>query len=214
MVPKLKVFRIYWNLGNSIFRISRSRFWCQILISLNIYHLFVLNWSQKCSEFIEIEHIQYFKYANLEFDVKMVFMKYLPPFRAELVPKWKMLRIYWNLGTFDISKITISILLSKIIFTKYVPLVRPKLIPKLKVLRIYWNWAHSIFQICQSRVWCQKWFLWNIYHLLGPNWSQNEKYSGFIEIWVHLIFRIALSWFCCQKLFSLNTYHLFGPKWS
>ena len=78
LVPKLKMFRIYWNLGNSIFRISRSRFWCQILISLNIYHLFVLNWSQnqKCSEFIEIEHIQYFKYANLEFDVKMVFMKY------------------------------------------------------------------------------------------------------------------------------------------
>ena len=160
LVPKLKMFRIYWNLGNSIFRISRSRFWCQILISLNIYHLFVLNWSQnqKCSKFIEIEHIQYFKYANLEFDVKMVFMKYLPPVRAELVPKWKMLRIYWNLGTFDISKITISILLSKVIFTKYVPLVRPKLIPKLKVLRIYWNSAHSIFQICQSRVWCKNGF--------------------------------------------------------
>ena len=97
----------------------------------------------------------------------MVFMKYLPPVRPKLVPKWKILRIYWNLGTFDIPNSPILILLSKIIFIKYVPLVRPKMILKLKVLRIYWNLAHSIFQICQSGFWCQKWFLWNIYQLPG-----------------------------------------------
>ena len=78
-----------------------------------------------------------------------------------------MLRIYWNLGTFDISNIPILILMSKIIFIKYVPLVRPKLIPKLKVLRIYRNLARSIFQVCQIGFWCQKWFLWNIYQLPG-----------------------------------------------
>ena len=78
-----------------------------------------------------------------------------------------MLRIYWNLGTFDISNIPISILMSKIIFIKYVPLAQPKLILDLKLLRVYWNVAHSIFQICQSGFWCQKWFLWNIYQLPG-----------------------------------------------
>ena len=29
---------------------------------------------------------------------KMIFMKYLPPVRPKLVPKSKMLRIYWNLA--------------------------------------------------------------------------------------------------------------------
>ena len=68
-------------------------------------------------------------------------------------------------GTYDISNISISLLMSKIIFIKYLPLVRRKLVAKLKVLIIYWNLAHSIFQICQSKFWCQKWFLWNIYLL-------------------------------------------------
>ena len=49
-------------------------------------------------------------------------------------------------GTFDISNIPISLLMSKIIFIKYLPLVRCKLVAKLKVLIIYWNLAHSIFQ--------------------------------------------------------------------
>ena len=98
---------------------------------------------------------------------KMIFMKYLAPVWPKLVPRLKMVRIYWNLGTFDISNIPISILMSKIIFIKYVPLAQPKLILDLKLLRVYWNVAHSIFQICQSGFWCQKWFLWNIYQLPG-----------------------------------------------
>ena len=50
---------------------SRSRLLRQILFLLNIYRLGP-NWSQteKCSEFIKIWHIWYFKYANPNFDVK------------------------------------------------------------------------------------------------------------------------------------------------
>ena len=125
---------------------------------------------------------------------KIIFKKYLPPVRPKLVPKLKILRIYWNLGKFDISNIPISILMSKIIFIKRLP-VRPRLVPKLKVLRIYWNLSNSIFKIYQSGFWCQKLFLWNIYHLLSKNWSQNWKCSGFIEIWTHLVFRITRSRF-------------------
>ena len=45
----------------------------------------------KYSEFIESWHIRYFKYANLDFDVKRVFyIKYLPITRRQLVPKLKI----------------------------------------------------------------------------------------------------------------------------
>ena len=91
--PNIKVFRIYWNLEHFIFRISRSRFWYQKLSSLNTYHLFGPNWSQyqKCSEFIEIWHIQYFKYANLDFNVKNdFFIKYLLGPNVQSCSKWKI----------------------------------------------------------------------------------------------------------------------------
>ena len=76
-----------------------------------------------------------------------------------LVPNWSQNQKRPGLlkfGTFDISNILISFLMSKIIFVKYLLLVRPKLVAKLKVLRISWNLAHSIFQVCQSKFWCQK----------------------------------------------------------
>ena len=75
MVPKWKMFRIYWNLAHLIFQISRSRFWCEKWFLLNIYHLLDQNWSQnwKCPEFIGIWHIWYFKYADLDFNVKKDF---------------------------------------------------------------------------------------------------------------------------------------------
>ena len=97
---------------------------------------------------------------------KITFMKYLPPLRPKMVPKLKMLIIYWNLahvifqisrsrfwcqklfllnttclaqigpkiksaqnllkfGTFNISNMPISILMSKMIFIKYLPPVGP-----------------------------------------------------------------------------------------
>ena len=80
LVTKLKVLRICWNLAHSIFQICKSQSWCQKWFLLNIYHLLGTNWSQnwKCSGFIEIWHIWYFEYSDLDFDVKCFFsIKYL-----------------------------------------------------------------------------------------------------------------------------------------
>ena len=95
MVPKLKMLRIYWSLALVIFRTSQSRSQC---------HLFVPNCPQnkKCSEFIETWHILYFKYTSINLMSKMIFIKYLPPAGSKLVPKSKMLRIYWNLIKIEI----------------------------------------------------------------------------------------------------------------
>ena len=41
----------------------------------------------KCSEFIEIWQIYYFKHADLYFNVKNSSMKYLPPVRPKLATK-------------------------------------------------------------------------------------------------------------------------------
>ena len=67
-------------------------------------HLFGPNWSQneKCSEFIEIWHIQYFKYFNLDFDVKNGFYEMFKIENAQDLLKF---------GTFDISNIPILILM-------------------------------------------------------------------------------------------------------
>ena len=96
---------------------------------------------------------------------KIIFMKYLPPVRSKLVPKLKMLRIYWNLAHLIFKHVDLNLNV-KNIFIKYLPPVRPKLVPKLKMLIIYWNLVHKIFQIYQFRVQCQNWFLWNTYQLL------------------------------------------------
>ena len=120
LVVKLKVLRIYWNLAHFVFRISRSRFWCQKLFSLNTYHLFGPNSFQnlKCSGFIEIWHIRYFKYANLYFDVKNDFYQIFTTWWAQILLKIKNAQDLLKFGTFDISNMPISIFMSKIIFMK------------------------------------------------------------------------------------------------
>ena len=76
VVSKLTRLRIYWNLTFPIFQICQSRFWCQKWFLSNIYHLLDLNCFQnyKCPEFIEIWHIWYFKYVDLNFNVKNDFL--------------------------------------------------------------------------------------------------------------------------------------------
>ena len=113
-------------------------------------------------------------------------------------------------GTFDISNMTISILMSKMIFIKHLPPVRPKLVPKQKVLRIYWNLAHSVFQICQSWFWCGKLFLLNIY----PNCSQTYKCPEFIEIWHIWYFKYTNLDFNVKNDFLSHIYQLLAPNWS
>ena len=62
---------------------------------------------------------------------KIFFMKYLPAVRPKMVPKLKMLRIYWNLeylifDTCDILNIQISILMSKLVLLNTYYLLDPK----------------------------------------------------------------------------------------
>ena len=52
----------------------------------------------KCSEFIEIWHIWYFGYPDLNLKSKMIFIKYLPPVSRKFVPKLKLQRLYLNLA--------------------------------------------------------------------------------------------------------------------
>ena len=86
---------------------------------------------------------------------KIIFIKYLPSARPKLIPKLKILKIYWNLAHL-ISSTPISNV--KDIFYEIFSPVRPKLALKLKIPRIYYNLAYLIFQIFGSRFWCQKWF--------------------------------------------------------
>ena len=138
-------------------------------------------------------HIWYFEYPDLDFDVKSFFHSILTTSLAQIGPKIKSAQSLLKFGTFDISNILISILMSKIIFIKYLPLLRPKLVPKLKVLRIYWN---SIFQIYQNyskiKIACK--FMFGIssntiltknsdkislinYYMLCQNWSRSLNFN-------------------------------------
>ena len=89
------MLKIYWSLAHLIFRICQSQFWCQKLISLNTYHFFGPNWPQneRCSEFIQTWHIRYFKYANLDFEIKNGFYEIFNSWHAKLTPRLKLL---WN----------------------------------------------------------------------------------------------------------------------
>ena len=126
-------------------------------------HLLGPNLSQnwKCPEFIETWNFWYFKYADLNFNVRNNFYEIFTSFLAQSAAKIKNGQKLLKFDTVDISicrRSQIFQMLSNMIFIKNLPPARPKLVPKLKVLRIYWNLKHSICQICQSQFWCQKWY--------------------------------------------------------
>ena len=114
MVPKLKMLRIYWNLAHIMFQVCWS---CQIYF-WNIYHLSGPNWSQnwKCTGFIKIWHIWYFKYPDLDFDVKNIFINYLPIVKPQTGSKIKSTQNLLKFSTYNISNVPISILMSKMVF--------------------------------------------------------------------------------------------------
>ena len=100
----------------------------------------------------------YFKYPNLGFDVKNYFYQLFTTCLTQIGPKITRAQNFLKFGTFGISNMSISILMSKMIFIKYLP-PRPKLVPKLKILRIYWNLTYLIFWISWSRFWYQIFFI-------------------------------------------------------
>ena len=96
---------------------------------------------------------------------KMIFVKNLPPVRAKLVPKLKVLRVYWNL-----AQLIFRIFRSRFWFQKLFLLNTYNLFGP--------NWSQNekcseFIEIWHIRFWCRKWFLSKIYHLLDPNWLQN-----------------------------------------
>ena len=91
----------------------------------------------KSSEFFEIWHIRYFKYTNFDFNIKNNFYEIFTTCQAQISSKIKSVQSLLKFGTFNISKILILILMTKIVFIKYLPAVRPKLVLKLKIFRVY-----------------------------------------------------------------------------
>ena len=99
LVAKWKVLRICWNLAHLIFQICKSQSWCQKWFLLNIYHLLGTNWSQnwKCSEFIEIWHIWYFEYPDLDFDIKNFFLSNIYQLLQSLTKYLRLTLVFmWN----------------------------------------------------------------------------------------------------------------------
>ena len=161
LVPKWKMFRIYWSLVAFLFQICWSRFWCQKGFIKYLPPGRDPNLSQnwKCPECIKTWNICYFKYADLSFNVKNNFYEIFTTFLAQSVSKIKNPQKLLKFETIDIwicCQSQIFHMLSKMIFIKNLPPVRAKLVPKLKVLRVYWNLAQLTFRTSRSRFWCQK----------------------------------------------------------
>ena len=79
----------------------------------------------------------YFEYLNFDSDVKNYILEILTTCTAQIGPKIKSAQNLLKFGTFDISNMPVSILMSKMIFIKCLPRITPNLVPKLKMLRIY-----------------------------------------------------------------------------
>ena len=91
LVPKLKVLRIYWNLAQLIFRVSRSQFWCQRWFLWNVYQLLGPNWPQigyKIKSTQNLLKFNTFHISNipiLNLVSKIIFIKFLPPVWPKVV---------------------------------------------------------------------------------------------------------------------------------
>ena len=59
------------------------------------------------------------EYSNLKFDIKNYFYQIFTTCKAQTGPKIKSTQNLLKFGTFDISNMPISILMSKIIFIKF-----------------------------------------------------------------------------------------------
>ena len=91
--------------------------------------------NQKCSEFIEIWHTQYFNYADQYFKIKSNFYEIFTTCQVQIDPKIKNTQNLLKFGRFDISNIPISILMSKFDFYEIFTFCQDKLTSRLKFLR-------------------------------------------------------------------------------
>ena len=82
-----------------------------------------------------IWYIWYFKYVKVDFNVKNYFYETFATCYAQNSPQIKYAQSLLIFSPFDISNMSMSILMSKAIFIKHVPAVRPELEllgPKIK----------------------------------------------------------------------------------
>ena len=136
------MLEIYWNLAYVIFQISRYQFWCYKICLFCLAQI-----GPKIKSDQNLLKFGTFGIWNLPILIlmsKMVFDKYFPPVRPKLIPKLKMLRIYWNLThlIFRISRFWFWC--QKLFLIKYLSIARPKLVPKWKntqnVFKFDKNW--------------------------------------------------------------------------
>ena len=86
---------IYWHLAYVIFRISRYQFWCYKICLLCLAQI-----GPKIKSDQYLLKFGTFGIWNMLISIlmsKIIFHKYFPSVRPKLIPKLKMLRIYWNL---------------------------------------------------------------------------------------------------------------------
>ena len=133
---------------------------------------------------------------------KIIFMKYLPRVRPKMVPKLKMLRIYWNLVhvVFWISQ-------SRIRCQKLLITCLNQIGPKIKSAQNLLKFGtFDILNTSISTLMSKMIFI----KYLSPARPKLVLKSKMLRIYwnlAHLIFRISRSWFWCQRLFLLNIYH-------
>ena len=109
-----------------------------------------------------IFHISYIPISILM--LKIIFIKHVPLVRHKLIPKLKVLRMFWNLAH-SIFQICQSRFWCQKQFLWNIFLA--KLTPRLKLL---WNLC-LIFQVFQSWQWNLIKVSLNIYYMLCQNWS-------------------------------------------
>ena len=117
-----------------------------------------------------------FNISNMPISVLMlknIFIKYLPPVRPKLVPRLKMLRIYWNLAylMFQISRSRFWC--QKLFLLNTYHLFSPNWYQNWKCSEFIETWHIRYFKYAILDFDVKNNFLLDIYHLLHPNWSQN-----------------------------------------
>ena len=107
-----------------------------------------------------------------------------------MVPKLKMLRIYWNFAhlIFQISRF--RFLCQRLFLLNIYHLLGPNWSQNEKYSEFIKIW-HIILNMSISILMSKMLFLSNIYQLLRPNWSQNKKCSEFINVWPSWYFKYA-----------------------
>ena len=109
------MLRIYWNLA-WYFKYTDFDF----KVKNKFYEIFTPKLAQKLKMLRLYWNLArlIFQICQFRFKCKKT-KKYLPPVKPKLVPRLKMLRIFLKFGTFDVSNIPLSTLMSKIILIKY-----------------------------------------------------------------------------------------------